>query len=112
MAKRTAVRRSEAEEGNRKARCRPTKGRDMAAQSRMGSERKYTQKLVEREEWMDPNEALWKSLREKGHRVKVYVVDRMMVLVDGVEMTFDDAKALDRGWVTLEDIAQRRAPTR
>lgn len=55
----------------------------------------------------DPNEMLWKNLRGKGYSVNVYVTDQMVVLVDGVEMTFDDARALDAGRVTLDELAKR-----
>jgi hypothetical protein len=45
--------------------------------------------------------------RSKGHAVDIHVVDRLLVMVDGVEMSFDDAKALDRGWLTLDQLARR-----
>lgn len=52
------------------------------------------------------NERVWASLREKGHKVTIYVADQLRVVVDGVEMPFDDAAALDRGLVTLDEIAR------
>ncbi len=60
----------------------------------------------------DPNEALWKSLRSKGHILNIYVVDRLLVMVDGVEMSFGDARAFNDGRVTLDELARRRAQSR
>jgi hypothetical protein len=48
------------------------------------------------------------SLRKKGREVTVYVREHIVALVDGVEMTFGDAKALDQGRATLDQIAALR----
>ena len=68
---------------------------------------------------MDGNQSLWDSLRSKGHVVgDVYVQSRvgqsgaqMYVVIDGVAMPFDDARALDRGLVTLDETAKHRSAT-
>ena len=65
---------------------------------------------------MDLNQPTWDSLGSKGFDVgDVYVqagvepVDgQMRVVVNGVAMPFDDARALDRGVVTLDEIAKHR----
>lgn len=54
-------------------------------------------------------DAVWTSLREKGHLVHVYVRDTMMVLVDGVDMTFEEARALNTGASTIQEIATRKS---
>ena len=62
---------------------------------------------------MDFNQQLWDSLRAKGFTVgDVYVQEgvgpqsgRMYVVIDGISMSFADARALDRGLVTLSEIA-------
>jgi len=56
------------------------------------------------------------SLRSKGFNVgDVYMQaavepagGRMLVVVNGVAMPFEDARALDRGVVTLDEIAKHR----
>ena len=52
------------------------------------------------------NEKLWASLRRKGYRIDIRVSQVMHVAVNGVEMPFGDARALDRGFVTLDEIAR------
>lgn len=62
---------------------------------------------------MNSNQELWDGLREKGFTIgDIYVQTgagpqdgRMYVVVDSVAMSFADARALDRGVVTLSDIA-------
>src|ERR1700680_5151775 len=63
----------------------------------------------------DPNEQLWKHLRARGPELgDVYLQagmgparETLCVLVDGVAMSFKDARALDQGVITLKQIAQR-----
>jgi hypothetical protein len=65
---------------------------------------------------MDFNQPTWDSLRGKGYNIDdVYVQTgigpaggRMYVVINAVAMTFEDARALDRGAVTLDEIARRR----
>ena len=62
------------------------------------------------------NDELWASLRGKGYDVgDVYVQagvgpvgGQMRVVINGVAMPFQDARALDRGIVTLDEIAKHR----
>jgi hypothetical protein len=62
------------------------------------------------------NDELWVSLRGKGYDVgDVYVQagvgpadGQIFVVISGVAMPFEDARALDRGIVTLDEIAQHR----
>ena len=66
---------------------------------------------------MDFNKPTWDSLRSKGYDMgDSYVqagvgpvVGRMYVVINGVAMPFDDARAIDRGIVTLDEIARQRA---
>jgi hypothetical protein len=63
---------------------------------------------------MDFNQELWDSLRSKGHSIDdVYlqtgvgpVGGRIYVVVDEVAMSFEHARALDRGFLTVAQIAQ------
>lgn len=63
---------------------------------------------------MEANQQTWDSLRSKGYDIgDVYVQaglgpagGRMLVVINGVAMPFEDARALDRGVVTLDEIAQ------
>lgn len=57
----------------------------------------------------ESNEQLWVSLRGKGHSVEIRVTRLMRVAIDGIEMPFDDARALDRGLVTLDEIARHHS---
>ena len=65
---------------------------------------------------MDENHQIWDSLRSKGYDVDDFYVQsgvgptggRMYVVIDGVAMPFADAWALDRGIVTLDEIAKHR----
>ncbi len=64
---------------------------------------------------MDFNQPTWDSLRSKGYSVDdFYVQDggplsgRMFVVISGVAMPFEDARALERGIVTLAEIATHR----
>lgn len=65
---------------------------------------------------MDVNQPTWNGLRAKGHSIDDFYVQsgvgqtggRMHVVVNGVAMTFEDARALDRGLVTLDQIAKYR----
>jgi hypothetical protein len=62
---------------------------------------------------MDFNQQLWDSLRAKGFTIGDFYVQegigpqdgRMYVVIDGISMSFAAARALDRGVVTLSDIA-------
>ena len=56
----------------------------------------------------EANERLWANLRSKGYRIDIGVSQVMHVAVNGVEMPFDDARALDRGWVSLNQIERYR----
>ena len=56
----------------------------------------------------EANERLWASLRNKGYRIDIGVSQVMHVAVNGVEMPFDDARALDRGLVSLDQISRHR----
>jgi hypothetical protein len=59
---------------------------------------------------------MWASLRGKGYDVgDIYVqagvgpaAGRTYVVINGVAMPFEDARALDRGIVTLDEIAAHR----
>jgi hypothetical protein len=63
------------------------------------------------------NQALWDSLRSKGYSVDDFYVQgdagrsggQMYVVISGVAMPYEDARALDRGIVTLGEIAKNRA---
>lgn len=65
---------------------------------------------------MDINQPTWIGLRAKGDSIDdVYVQSgvgqaggRMYVVVNGVAMPFEDARALDRGVVALDQIAKHR----
>ena len=65
---------------------------------------------------MDINQPTWDSLRSKGHSIDDFYVQagvgptggQMYVVVSGVAMPFEDARALDRGIVTLAEIGKRR----
>lgn len=65
---------------------------------------------------MDINQPTWISLLAKGYSIDdVYVQSgvgqaggRMYVVVNGVAMPFEDARALDRGVVALDQIAKHR----
>ena len=56
-------------------------------------------------------------LRSKGYNVGDFYVQagvgsaggRMLVVIDDVAMPFEDARALDRGIVTLDEIAHHRS---
>jgi hypothetical protein len=62
---------------------------------------------------MDFNQPLWDSLKAKGFAIGDFYVQagagpqggRMYVVIDGVSMSFEEARALDRGIVTLNEIA-------
>ncbi len=64
----------------------------------------------------DINQPTWNSLRAKGYNIDDFYVQsggeriggRMYVVVSGVAMPFEDARALDRGVVTLDEIATHR----
>ena len=66
---------------------------------------------------MDLNQQTWDSLRAKGYSVDDFYMQsavgpvgaRMYVVINGVAMPFDDARALDCGVVTLDEISRRRA---
>lgn len=61
---------------------------------------------------MDFQQQTWNSLRSKGYKVgDIYVQPGggMLVVINGVAMPFQDARALDRGVVTLDEIARQRA---
>ena len=66
---------------------------------------------------MSFNQPLWDSLRAKAFSVTDFYVQngvgpqggRMYVVIDGVAMPFADARALDCGVVTLDEIARQRA---
>ena len=66
---------------------------------------------------MDTNQPTWDSLRSKGYSIDDFYVQsgggpadgRMLVVINGVGMPFDDARALDRGVVTLDEIAKHRS---
>ena len=66
---------------------------------------------------MDANQATWDSLRAKGYSIDdVYVQagagstsGQMYVVINGVAMPFDDARALERGAATIDEIAGRRS---
>jgi hypothetical protein len=66
---------------------------------------------------MNPNELLWDSLRSKGYYVGDFYLQagvrlaggRMLVVINDVAMPFEDARALDRGIVTLDEIAHHRS---
>ena len=57
---------------------------------------------------MDVNQPTWNGLRAKGYSIDDFYVQsdvgqiggRMYVVVNGVAMPFEDARALDRGVVT------------
>ena len=65
---------------------------------------------------MDMNQPTWDSLRSKGYNVGDFYVQggvgpaggRMYVVINGVAMPFEDARALDQGAVTLNEIAKHR----
>ena len=65
---------------------------------------------------MDFNKPTWDSLRSKGYDVgDIYVQagvgpagGQMRVVINDVAMPFEDARALDRGRVTLDEIAKHR----
>jgi hypothetical protein len=65
---------------------------------------------------MEANQLTWDSLRSKGYTIDDFYVQagaipatgRMLVVVSGVAMSLEDARALDRGIVTLDEIAQHR----
>lgn len=65
---------------------------------------------------MDINQPTWNSLRAKGYSIDDFYVQsgvgqvggRMCVVVNGVAMPFEDARALNRGVVTLDEIAKHR----
>ena len=65
---------------------------------------------------MDVNQATWDSLRAKGYSIDdVYLQagagpasGQMYVVINGVAMAFDDARALERGAATIDEIAARR----
>ena len=63
---------------------------------------------------MSFNQKLWDSLKAKGHTISdVYVQTavgpqggRMYVVVDGIAISFPEARALDHDVVTLTEIAE------
>jgi len=65
---------------------------------------------------MDFNQRTWDSLRAKGYDIGDFYVQagvgpaggRMYVVVNGVAMSFADARSLAKGIVTLGDIAKKR----
>ena len=66
---------------------------------------------------MDTNQPTWKSLRSKGFSINGFYVQlgvgptggRMFVVINGVAMPFEDARALDGGVVTIDQIAAHRS---
>ena len=70
---------------------------------------------------MDPNQELWDRLRSRGHRIGDFYVQagvgsvggRMYVVIDDVAMSFTHARTLDRGFLTVTQIAQlaQQSPT-
>jgi hypothetical protein len=66
---------------------------------------------------MDFNQQTWDGLRAKGYAVGDFYVQsgvgpaagRMYVVINDVAMSFNDARALDRGIVSLDEIARRRS---
>lgn len=65
---------------------------------------------------MDANQLTWESLRSKGYTIDDFslpgtrpATGRMLVVVGGVAMSFEDARALDLGSVTLDDMGQHRS---
>ena len=69
---------------------------------------------------MDPNQELWDRLRSNGHVISDFYVQtgvgplnaRMYVVIDDVAMSFENARALDRGILTIAGIASRAAHSR
>ena len=65
---------------------------------------------------MDANQLTWDSLRSKSYSIDDFYVQsgvgpaggRILVVINGVAMPFEDARALDRGVVTLDEIARHR----
>jgi hypothetical protein len=65
---------------------------------------------------MDFNQPTWDGLRTKGYSIDDFYVQtgvgqmggRMYVVINGAAMPYADARALDRGIVTLEEIAKHR----
>ena len=65
---------------------------------------------------MDFQKQTWDALRSKGYNVgDVYMQagvgpagGQMRVVINGVAMPFEDARALDRGLVSLDEIAKHR----
>lgn len=66
---------------------------------------------------MDFNKPTWDSLRSNGYSIDDFYVQsgvgpvggRMLVVVNGVAMPFEDARALNRGIVSLDEIAEHRS---
>jgi hypothetical protein len=66
---------------------------------------------------MDVNQPTWDSLRAKGYSIDDFYIQsgvgptgaRMFIVISGVAMPFEDARALDRELVTLDEIAKHRA---
>ena len=69
---------------------------------------------------MDPNQELWDRLRSNGHVISDFYVQtgvgplnaRMYVVVDDIAMSFENARALDRGIRTIAGIASSAAHSR
>ena len=65
---------------------------------------------------MDFNKPTSDSLRSKGYSIDNFYVQsgigpvggRMLVVINGVAMPFEDARALDRGVVMFDEIAAHR----
>jgi hypothetical protein len=63
---------------------------------------------------MDFHQELWDRLRSRGHCIgDIYLQagvgpmwGRMYVVIDEVAMSFEHARALDRGFLTVAQIAQ------
>lgn len=69
---------------------------------------------------MDPNQELWDRLRSNGHVISDFYVQtgvgpldaRMYVVIDEVAMSLENARALDRGSLTISGIASNAAHPR